>query len=547
MSDKALMLLKRHEAMEATRGNWESLWEAVSQLVLPRSDDFRKHHSPGTQRNQHQYDAFPMAALDKFAAAIESALMPRTALWHKLTTGDEKLDDDIEVRAYTEGLNEMLWNKRYSPKANFASQAHEVRLSLGAYGTGCTFVAPRAGGGCKYRAIHLSEIFIQENHDGFVDTVHRRFELTARQAVQEFGKDTPQKILDKYNAEKFDDRFQFIHCVGPREDYDRNMLDQRGMAYVGYYVFEEGKEIAKEEGYHEMPYIVPRYSVSTREVYGRSPAIQLLPDISMLNEMRRTVIEAANMAVDKPVLMHEDVSEFDLVPGARNYGTLDDNGNKLVQPFDDRNDVRIGLEMIADTRNQIDDGFMGVYFRVLLENPQMTATQAMLIAQQQGQMTSPVIGRLQSEWLGPLLRRESGITFRQGLHPEMPQILQEFIADTGEGLQIEYQSPMTRAAKSEEAVGILRTFETLAPIAQIDPAVYEQFDTQEVARIVAEVNGVPAKALKSKEQLEQEKADKESRTQMGDVLEAAPIAAQTAKTLAEAQALSQNAPKPVGV
>jgi len=125
--------------------------------------------------------------------------------------------------------------------------------------------------------------------------------------------------------------------------------------------------------------------------------------------------------------------------------------------------------------------------------------------------------------------------------------LKEFIADTGDGLQIEYQSPMTRAAKSEEAVGILRTFETLAPIAQIDPSVYDQFDTKEVARIVADVNGVPAKALKSKEQLEREEEDKQARAQMGDVLEAAPIAAQTAKTLAEAQALSQNAPSPVGV
>ena len=547
-NDKATMLMRRQEAMAATRGNWESMWEAVSKLVLPRSDDFRQKHSPGTQRNQQQYDAFPMAALDKFAAAIESATMPRTALWHKLTTGDDDLDDQHDVKLYMDELNQILWDRRYSPKANFSGQAHEVRLSLGAYGTGCQLVMPRKGGGAKYRSIHLSEIYIAENNDGFIDTVHRKFEMTARQAVMEFGKDTPQKILDKYNANKFDDRFEFLHCVGPREDYDRNRLDGRGMPFVGYYVYEEGKEIVREEGFNEMPYIVPRYSVSTREVFGRSPAIQLLPDISMLNEMRRTTIEAANMAVDPPVLLPDDaISEFDLTPGARNLGAVDEAGRPLAHPWNPNVDVRLGLEMIADTRSQIDDGFMGVYFRVLLENPQMTATQAMLIAQQQGQMTSPVVGRLQSEWAGPLIRRESGILFRQGLHPEMPAALQEFIAETGEGLRIEYQSPMTRAAKSEEAVGILRTFETLAPIAQIDPTVYDQFDTKEVAKIVAEVNGVPAKALKSDERLAQEAEDKQTRAQMGDVLEAAPIAAQTAKTLAETQAVSANAPRPVGV
>ncbi len=254
------------------------------------------------------------------------------------------------------------------------------------------------------------------------------------------------------------------------------------------------------------------------------------------------------MAVDPPVLQHDDaLSEFDLTPGSRNLGALDDNGTPRAVPWNPNVDVRLGLEMMADTRSQIDDGFMGVYFRVLLENPNMTATQAMLIAQQQGQMTAPVIGRLQSEWLGPLLRRESGIMYRQGLHPEMPAVLREFIEDSKEGLTIEYQSPMTRAARSEEAVGILRTFETLAPIAQIDPEVYQMFDTEVIARTVAEVNGVPTKALKSKDRLAEEAEAKEAQQQMGDVLQAAPIAADTAKTLAETQALSQSAPKPVGV
>ena len=185
---------------------------------------------------------------------------------------------------------------------------------------------------------------------------------------------------------------------------------------------------------------------------------------------------------------------------------------------------------------------MGVYFRVLLENPNMTATQAMLVAQQQGQMTAPVIGRMQTEWLGPMLKRESGILFRQGKHPEMPQILRDWMEKNGRGLQVEYQSPMTRAARSEEAVSILRAFETLAPIAQIDPSVYEAFDTKAVARIVAEVNGVPASAMKSPEVMQAEAEAKEQQAALGDVLAAAPIAAQTAKTLSDIQGGSQAAP-----
>jgi hypothetical protein len=442
-----------------------------------------------------------------------------------------------------EELNKRLWDVRYSPQSNFASQAHEKRISLGAFGTGAMLVEPNGRGGIRYRTIHLSEIYCDENLNGVVDTVHRKFELTARQAVQTFKEKTPARIMKAFEKGNLGDCFEFVHCVGPREDFDPSKLDAKGLPFVGYYLYREGNEIVEEQGYHEQPYIVTRYSSSPREVYGRSPAIQRLPDIAMLNEMKRVTIDAANMALDPPTLSRDDVSEFDLAPGTHNPGTMDDNGRPMVMPWNSGVQPGIAAELMAETRNQIDDGFMGIYFRVLLENPQMTATQAMLIAQQQGQMSAPVIGRMQSEWLGPLLRRESGILFRQGKHPEMPPVLMEWLQSNGRGLEIEYQSPLTRAAQAEEAVSILRAFETLAPIAQIDPEIYDEFDTKEVARIVARVNGVPASAMKSPEVRAAEIAAKEQRQALGDVLEAAPIAAQTAQTLSQIAGASQNNPR----
>lgn len=544
--DTISLILHSQAEMESRRSNWESLWEQVARMVLPRSDDFRTKHSPGQQRNQYQYDSFPMAALSKFAAAMEGGLIPRTSTWHRLSTGDPDLDDEQPVKLFLEELNNRLWNTRYSPKANFASQAHENLLSLGGFGTGPMLIEPRPGGGTRYAAVHLSEIYIRENYFGMVDTVHRKFSLSARAAVQLFREKTPDKILEKYNSGKGFERFEFIHCVMPREDVERNRLDDAGLPWAGYYVCVDAKEMVREEGYGEMPYVVPRYATSSREIYGRGPGISYLPDIAMLQEMRRTTIEAANMAVDPPVLLPDDaISEFDLTPGARNYGAMSEEGRELARPWNPNVNLPIGLEMIADTRDQIDDGFLGIYFRVLLQNPNMTATQALLIAQQQGQMTSPAVGRLQTEWLGPMIRRESAILHRQGKHPEMPQRLADYLSENNKSLEIEYVSPLTLAARSEEAVAILRTFESLAPMAQLDPTIYKRFDTGEIADIVADVNGVPARAMKDQEQLEQEEQAEAAQAMLGQVLEAAPVAAETAKTLAEAQNLSQNNPAPV--
>lgn len=533
-------VLERHDTMVARRSTWDSLWERVAQLVLPRADDFRTKHSPGDQRNLQQYDAFPMGALDRFAAAIEAGLMPRTNYWHRLSTGDEALDEDHSVKVYLEDLNERLWKARYSPRSNFASQAHEFRVSLGAFGTAVMLVEPRPNGGVRYRNIHLGETYISENNDGMVDLVHRAFCMTARACLMEFRDKTPEKIRRAAESGRMLEKFDLLHVSQPNPEWEPG---KNVRPFVGAYILPETTEVIREDQHYESPYIVSRYSVSTRETYGRSPAIQLLPDISMLNEMKRTMIEAAEMAVDPPSLLHSDVSEFDLVPGAQNMGTLDDNGNPKVRPYDNRAQPGIARELMLDTRNQIDDGFLGVYFRVLLENPNMTATQAMLIAQQQGQMTAPVIGRMQSEWLGPLLRRESGILYRQGRHPAMPDRLRQHLAETREPLAIEYESPLTRAARSEEAVGILRAFETLAPIAQVDPSVYRRFKGDVVAEIVSDVNGVPTRALKSDGEMEAEDQREQAAQGLGEVLTAAPIAAETAKTLAEAQRLSQNNPQ----
>jgi len=543
MNGEALM--QRHDTLVSYRSPWEPLWERVSQLVLPRANDFGGF-SNGQQRNLQQYDSFPMGALDKFAAAIEAGLMPRQSIWHYLSTGIDELDEQREVKIYLEELNRLLWRARYSPLGNFTAQAHEVRLSLGLFGTGPMLIEQGKNGGIKYRAIHLSETWIDESADGVVDTVHRKFELSARQAVQMFAEKTPDKVLKQYNAGKIHERFEFLHCVAPREDYEQGRLDMQGMPIAGYYVFCDDKQVVREDGYYETPYVVPRYSVSTRERYGRSPAVMRLPDISMLNEMKRTMIEAAAMAVDPPSLTADDVSEFDLQAGTINPGTLDENGRPRVVPYQSGTQPGIGLDLMAATRDQIDDGFLGLYFRVLLENPNMTATQAMLIAQQQGQMTTPVIGRLQSEWLAPMIRRESAILYRQGKHPEMPPALSEYLEDEQSPLEIEYVSPLTRAARAEELIGIARSFEMLAPIAQIDPTVFKGINGREIAKLTFDVNGVSPKIMATDEEMKAKKQQDEAMAEMAALLEAAPIAAQTAKTLAETQRIAGSQPSVPG-
>ena len=88
----------------------------------------------------------------------------------------------------------------------------------------------------------------------------------------------------------------------------------------------------------------------------------------------------------------------------------------------------------------------------------------------------------------------------------------------------------------------MRTLEAVTPLAQIDPKVMMLFDPEAVARELADINGVPAKVLRSKEQIAAIEAAQAQAAQAQQLLAAAPVVGKTVKDLASAQSLAGSAP-----
>jgi hypothetical protein len=541
--EKADEVLRRQSWMADARGVFDAHWREIAERILPRSDVFRIKRVAGEKHTEKVFDATAGLALERFAAAMESMLTPRTQRWHKLRVPDEGLNEDYEIREYLDAVTGMLFDARYSPRANFASQANEAYMSLGAFGTGAMFIDDSLGRGIRYRSVHLSELFIAENHQGIVDTVFRKFEMTVRQMAQRFGTDALSEAQRKALETNPDQAFDVIHAVMPRDEMEYGRNDFRGMPWSSCYVNCEGREILDEGGYRAFPYAVGRYVTAPREVYGRSPAMTVLPDIKMLNEMSKTVIRAAHKMVDPPLLLQDDgiLQAFDLRPGALNYGGVDEQGRQLVHPLQSGARIDIGDAMLEQRRQVINDAFLVTLFQILVDAPQMTATEAMLRAQEKGALLAPTMGRQQSEFLGPLIEREIDILAAAGVLPPMPQALR----DIGGAVDVEYVSPLNRAQRADEGVAILRTLESVIPLAQADPRVMMVFDPEAIARELASINGVPAKVLRSKQQVEDMMAEQQQAAESQALLQAAPIVSRSARDLAQAQSLAGAAPSQV--
>lgn len=488
-------VLQKQGQLEGSRTTFDAHWKEVAERILPRQNDFQTtEQTEGAKRSEKIFDSTAVLALDRAASAIDSLVTPSSQFYHRLDPEDEDLMEDLEVRAWLDDLNKAIFRMRYKPQANFASQAHECYISLMAFGTDTLFTEDVPGVGAHYKSCPMSEIYLAENQYGMVDYLHRKFPLTARAAKQKWGNELPEAILKAAEKEPFR-KFDFIHCVKPNDEIDSKRKDYRGMPITSYYVSVEGKKFLSEGGYRVRPYSVGRHVTAPREVYGRSPAMQVLADIKMLNEMEKTIIRAAHKIVDPPLLVYGDgiLTSFNTRPNALNYGGVDDRGQQLVVPLKTGSNLPIAEDKAEQKRKMINDAFYVTLFQILVENPRMTATEAMIRAQEKGQLLAPTVGRQQSEWLGAVIDRDIDIIMTSGMVRPPPDALLE----SGGGIKVNYTSPLSRLRRAEDGVAIMRTIEQVTPLANVKPEILDNFDTDVIARELSEINGAPPKIMRS--------------------------------------------------
>lgn len=187
-------ILRRQAQMEAARANWENYWQQIADFVAPQVN-FTNSRESGFRQGQDIYDSTPELASDRFSAAMNSILTPKSQMWSLLKPLDDDLTEVDEVKRWAEATNKILWAKRYRPRSNFASQIHEVYKSLGDFGTGGIFSEEIPGDGMIYRSCALNGLFIRQDIYGRVAYLHYRFEMTAEQAAQRFGIDQLPDII----------------------------------------------------------------------------------------------------------------------------------------------------------------------------------------------------------------------------------------------------------------------------------------------------------------------------------------------------------------
>jgi hypothetical protein len=525
-----------NSVVKPSRLNWNSLWANCTRFVWPEMEYFERdpvNTTPGQRRTPRLYDSTGTAACEQFPSIIEGLMIPRNQKWHGLEppmwTG---LSKNYRVRQYCEAVTSLLFAARYDSQANFVNTSTETSSALGAWGTGVFYIEARDGRTFPilYRPCALWEMYGIEGEDGIIDDVFRYFPMTVHQLLQKkkWLAFLPDEVFDL--AEKDPNRKFFVLQRTRRLTPDEEP-NARKRVYNCYY-FEQNKMLLEEEYMRSWPWIFPRIAKMPTETYGRSPLMRVLPVVQSLQEIMRSFVRQSELMAEPPLGVAEEdsIGPVSLMPAAINFGAVSPEGRMLVQPIQATGQIQVTENMIQFSRQEVKEAFFLDFLQVIKDNPDMTATAVMEITSQRGQMLTPIIGRLQHEWLQPQIERELDILAEYGLLPDMPDELRA----VGGIVEPRYDNLLSKAQRANEALAIVRVGQYVAEVAGFDPSIADNFDGDEAVSEFADIQGAPVGILRDPKAVASMRDARAQQQQMQTALGAAEPISKSIDNLASA-------------
>ncbi len=530
------------EAMKEARSTHEQEWRRISRILRPMRKHFGEMRSstPGGRRHDRIYDSSPLMAVSNFKAGIYGTVTNPATQWFEVgIMGAE--DDEYAFGAGAAWLTEVTRRLRisFSPAmSKFYNQAPAIYADIGVLGSGIMFSRELVGQ-AKFqdKTISLEQAYYAENAAGDVDELCRLVLITARQAIEEFGAEAvSSKVREAYEKKK-QDKFEFIHWTGPNPEFTAGLtFGERSMMSVSEYVELGEKKTVKTEFFRTFPFQVPRWDVATGETYGRGIGEIAIADAGSLQQARRTNLTVGERMGNPTLLATDENSMRQRVrarPGSVIYGGMGLDGTRRVAPLFEGKNLAPSLEMEDRIRDNIKDAFLFSLMQIQ-GSADMTATEFLGRQQERWRLLGPHLGRIESEFLTPLIRRRFMLLMEAGQIPPPPEEI------AGQPLQIRYIGQAAKLQRVAEAESALMVVNGMNTIAEAKPEVFDRLDPDKFAESLD--RGYGANVLFSRQEAAAIAEARESAQQTQALLEAGPGLAKGMKDMADAERISNEPP-----
>ena len=352
--DRVQKILGSFSEAKRHRLNYDLRWRVIADYVIPNRGWFLIKPMEGFSKSRDIYNSTAILANQNLASTLHGTLTNRGSNWLNLRTKNNFVDTPNSKLFLDNATNKML-DIFNSPTSEFPLNNHEFLLSLTSLGTSAMFIEDDMKGGIHFMTFHMSQIYIGVNQWDKIDTVFREFEFTGRQCNLMWNKGQMSPQLQQRCDANPDGKITLLHHVYPRDEDDVNLLP-----WTSCYVDPGDMQIIEEKGYHEMPYVIGRFSKLSGEMYGRSPAWDVLADIQMVNQIDKEGLKTLMLQSSPPILMADDgvIPPTQLAPNVIINGGISMDGTRLIDTLPIGGNINNLIVSIERAEKQDQEGIL---------------------------------------------------------------------------------------------------------------------------------------------------------------------------------------------
>ncbi len=528
-------IVERFNTLESDRAIWNDIFEDIRTYIYPTTASFVSSNpgDNGFDRNRKIFDPTAERAHSDLVGALMSGLTNPASKWFELSLVNQRLMEIDSVRRHLETATNQILAIFSNPDSNFYAAMHEGYFEI--TGLGTTVIFKRGKGiNSFFQTIPIADVYFEENDFGRVDTVYRPIYMTPKQVLDQFPTidDDVRTYVESNLRNVPSQRLKVIHTIRPRKKRSPKKIDKLNKKYESVYILADNNMLLEEDGFDKFPFYVMRWEkIAGREVMGRAPAMKALKDAKVLNKMEKTNLRAGELVVEPPLqaphgafvrrlnLSSQQVNFYKAIPGLP---------DPTARPLLTTGNLPVGLEMANQKRRAIQESF---FIDLIAETKRGEMTQMEVSQREQDRLgrMAPQLARIQAEGLSRIVNDLYNEILEDELIDNPP------IEMTTEDVKPVYNSPLARAQRQSNVIGLQRFLNTLSAVGQIYPEVLLVPKPLELVEELRALEGVSSRILRTEEEVQAEQERLQQQQQQQAAVEQARTLTEAGRNVADIQ------------
>jgi len=532
---------------------WTQNWSDLAEFILPRRSIWLTQSTGGNPTPNSMRRGVPLNtsiadptatyAVRIASAGLMSGLASPSRPWFKVIPALRRLEIDAAARLWLDDIEDRMYS--VIAGSNFYNAFAQECEDLLVFGTAPSIIYEDERDLIRLYNPAVGEYYLSSGSTMRVEGLNRMFVMSVAQIVDFFGiENCPVQILSLWQQKgnKLEQEFIIAHSIEP--NFGINKTDQGKLP--GNFTWREIYWLwgvpttipLSKQGFIDQPFTAARWSTQSNDAYGRSPGMDVLPDVMQLQVMTRRMAEAIEKLVRPPLIGEMSLKNkpTSTLPGHLTYVTDIGPGRGIRPIYEINPDVEKMAMNIQAIEKRIQMGFFNDLFLMLEQklDERMTAYEVAQKIQEKLQVLGPVIESIIGESLKPKLKRIYSILKRKGMIDPPPNSLKDVPLD------IEFVSMLALAQKGAATGGIERLMQLIGAMHAVYPQAKDNVDPDSLVREFNDLLGNPQKILfgpedvvKQRQIIAQQAAEQKQMMAISAAAEAAGKAAPAAKVMSE--------------